>query len=110
MIKPPRKASDKRYVLVEVGEARIIAQQIQQGTTPNPETTRAFVERMQTEEGGNFEDIAIRLKRLPSCMACQVESQEHNCESIEARRLGRRVWRLLLRALPSLNEETHGKI
>jgi hypothetical protein len=39
--------------------------------------------------------LAKFLKTMPFCPACQVESQEHTCESISARWAGRELLRIL---------------
>lgn len=43
----------------------------------------------------NLRLIAKALKQLPTCHACVVESQQHDCECITARWLGREILRTL---------------
>lgn len=54
--------------------------------------------RADGDTGGDFEEIANELKRMGICPACSGESQERTCQSVEARKLGRRLWRLIERA------------
>lgn len=54
--------------------------------------------REDGDTGGDFEEIANLLKDMKICAACVFESQEHSCSALEARRLGRRLWRLIERA------------
>ena len=46
---------------------------------------------MTDSEKENLIRIASFLKRLPSCHACVVEFQEHNCQCISARWAGREI-------------------
>jgi hypothetical protein len=43
----------------------------------------------------NLRLIASALKRLPTCHACTVEGQQHDCQSITARWLGREILKTL---------------
>jgi hypothetical protein len=59
-----------------------------------PETQR----RLVVEQGADIQEIVDKLKRTPTCPACVIEGQERYCSCWRARKLGRRLDRLLKRA------------
>jgi hypothetical protein len=58
----------------------------------------AIYDRLNVEEGADMEEIVAALKKTPTCFACENEGQTSSCQSIETRKLGRRLNRLLERA------------
>lgn len=59
---------------------------------------KPFLNRIENETGADIVDIVQQLKTLEICPACQIESQEHSCNSLDANKLGRRLSRLVQRA------------
>jgi hypothetical protein len=57
-----------------------------------------IIDRLRSDTGGDFEDIAETLKRSPICPPCEIEGFPDCCESLLARKLGRRLARLIERA------------
>ena len=78
-----------RYVVLTLHDARAVAR---------GEISEKNRRRLLAEEGADMEEIARALKQLPVCGACLIEGVAHGCESLDARRLGRRLDRLLKRA------------
>ena len=59
---------------------------------------KPLLDRIEQETGGDFVDIATRLKKTPICAACEHECQAHSCQSLVTNQLGRRLSRLIERA------------
>lgn len=78
-----------KYLLITVDDARAIAPHLPEGR---------LKQRLTKDTGGDFNDIVHRLKKLPTCMACDIEGQQHDCFSLVANKIGRRLKRLVTRA------------
>lgn len=83
----------KKYIILNLDDMKTILQYLQTN-----DKTKNIINRFKNEDGGNIQEIANLLKKLDTCHACQVEGQERNCESLIARKIGRRLNRLIFRA------------
>lgn len=90
-----RKEIPKRYILVELADAKLLAQYA--AATLDPALIRV-VNRIGLETGADLPDIARQLMDTRTCMACDIEGQARWCCSIHTRKLGRRLRRLIERA------------
>lgn len=57
-----------------------------------------LLKRIDNESGADIKDIVDQLKHMDICPACAIEGQQHSCSAHDARKLGRRLKRLLDRA------------
>lgn len=103
---------DNRYIIVNLADAKKLAESIRRHVIDyrgpyayvfsdllyDLRESMQFILRIGDESGADILDIATTLKKLPICGACEFEGQGHACESIKANRIGRRLFRLLLRA------------
>jgi hypothetical protein len=53
------------------------------------------MEHLTIDDIYEIRQIAIRLSEIPICLACEVESQQHTCTSIEANELGLRLFSII---------------
>ena len=77
------------YIVVTLDDAKSIAQHLPDG---------GIKDRFESEEGADIQEVVDLLTGMPHCPACQIEMQQHSCEVNFARKLGRRLRRLLERA------------
>lgn len=82
------------YIILTLSDAKLLANNI---TINTPELER-IKSRFELETGANLLQIVTWLKNMIICPACSIENQEHSCSSLVSRKLGRRLYRLLLRA------------
>ncbi|MEX3764499.1 hypothetical protein [Paraburkholderia phenoliruptrix] len=93
--KPRRPASTKRYIIMELDDAKQLALNASAGFD---ERVARTIDRINAETGADMEDIVAQLKGIDTCHACLVEGQEAYCVCWEANKLGRRLSRLVDRA------------
>ena len=87
--------SDKRYVILDLSDAKALALNASAG---HDEQVSRTIARIETETGADIEDIVDQLKAIDACHACVVESQTRYCVCWSANKLGRRLSRLVDRA------------
>jgi hypothetical protein len=80
---------------MKLSEAKALAQAARGNA--NKEVA-SIISRINEETGGDIQEISDMLKATETCHACVVEGQEHTCESIGTKKLGRRLMRLIERA------------
>ena len=90
-----------KYLLITTDDAQIIAKHLPEGQ---------LKERLETDAGGDFEEISEKLRKLDFCFACGIEGQEHDCESLVANKLGRRLRRLIWRAQDGMGDEAKNNV
>jgi hypothetical protein len=83
---------NKRYMLLSVDDARELAK------SPETAIDRQIADSVNADTGGDFQEIADLLKAIPICTACNHEGMASNCNALDARKLGRRLARLIERA------------
>ncbi len=88
-------SEDEKYLVISISDARLILEELH--LSRNPALTN-IISRLKQDTGANILDIATQLKKMEVCAACSIEGQERSCYSLLARKLGRRLYRLLLRA------------
>ena len=86
-----------KYVVLTLDDARQIADALPDGPGL-PEPVQHFRARMAAETGADMQEAVDALQKLDLCAACSIEAQESDCRVLAARRLGRRLRRLLERA------------
>lgn len=90
-----RLSAAEKYIIITLSDMKLILAEI--GSSENIHLSR-IKSRFESETGADILDIATLLKRTDVCAACSIEGQAHNCKSLISRKLGRRLYRLLLRA------------
>jgi hypothetical protein len=88
--------SENKYIIMRLNDAKALASASYSAECSHK--IKKIIVRIQSESGADIEDIATRLKQLPICGACSIESQESSCNCLVARQLGRRLNRLIDRA------------
>lgn len=83
------KTEGPKYIIVTLDDAKVIAKHLPNGP---------IKDRFEFETGADIQEIVDRLKSMSHCHACEVEGQTHYCQVNYARKLGRRLRRLLERA------------
>lgn len=86
---------NKRYVILELDDAKLLALNASAG---HDERLQKVIDRINHETGADIEDIVERLKAMPMCEACAIEGQEEYCNCWSGLKLGRRLGRLVDRA------------
>lgn len=91
---------DKRYVILELSDAKALADFVSKSFSAYaaPTAMTPVIERIAAETGADMEDIVAQLKGIETCAACVIESQEDYCVCWKANKLGRRLSRLVDRA------------
>lgn len=84
-----------KYALLNISDVRLIVEALKETDNERLQSVRS---RLASETGGDFQEIADRLKTLHTCPACSIEGQEHSCVRIAANFQGRRLKRLIDRA------------
>lgn len=79
------------YLLLSVDDAREIVQGSAIGM-------RKILDRLKKDTGGDLITIATVLKNMPVCAACRMEGVACYCYSLDAQKIGRRLYRLIERA------------
>jgi hypothetical protein len=85
-----------KYLLISTEDAETILRNL---TVSDPDSER-IAARLREDTGGDFEEIAEKLKGYGACWACVVEGQQRDCIHIPVNALGRRLVRLVARAQP----------
>ena len=80
---------DRKYIILSVEDVKYITNFLPEGI---------IKAKFKQETGADIREIAYNLKHTPICGACRIECQQHNCESLNAQKLGRRLQRLIDRA------------
>lgn len=91
----------KRYILVELSQAKDLLTVVRYGDQASPEqdeSAQALLTRIENEIGADLVGIAAELKGMKICHACAIEGQEQYCKSLLAKKMGRRLFRLIKRA------------
>lgn len=93
----------KKYMIVSLPQAKALLDAVKNGwgeefSAERAQYARALLERIENETGADIEEIVSDLKGLNTCHACVVEGQESYCCSINAKKIGRRLNRLVERA------------
>lgn len=88
--------SRRLYLIISVDDARLIAESLPISYEPRLQAIR---DRLCQDTGADIEEMASRLKQIPVCQACSIEGQKEHCEVVFAQKQGRRLWRLIERAL-----------
>lgn len=86
-----------RYLVITLSDAATIANALRKKWLANDDEQR-IAERLRHDTGANVQEIVDLLHDLQICGACELEGQAASCKSIDARKLGRRLRRLLERA------------
>ena len=95
--------STKRYIIITLDDAKVIAQYMRQfQPAPYEVTHKRILDRFDQETGADIEEIVGLLKGMETCAACNIEGQAASCCALEAQKLGRRLKRLLDRARPDV--------
>ena len=89
-----------KYMLIRVEDARWLTHAVDGCAGPGPSDNRDLVERLSSDEGGDFEAIVAQLKGAEPCAACSIEGQLAYCANLEMHKIGRRLDRLVERAQP----------
>lgn len=90
----------EKYIVIKLSEVKLLYS-ILNNLSENELKKKVppeLLERFNNETGADIEDIANQLKKLPLCPACILEGQERSCKSLDAQKLGRRLYRLIQRA------------
>ena len=88
---------NEKYIIIQLSEVKYIKELLKE-YIPKEKIPEKIIDRFENETGADIEDIATQLKKLPLCAACKIESQEDSCRSLDAQKLGRRLYRLINRA------------
>lgn len=92
-----------KYLLISHEDAETLAKILESHRGADAKRLR---ERFKVDTGGDFEEIAMLLKKQEICAACNIEGQASHCMSLDAQKLGRRLQRLIDRAsVPSSTGE-----
>lgn len=86
-----------RYIVVTLDDAQAIAAALPPAPFGDGPIAR-IRDRLRADTGADMQEIVDTLSALPICAACNIEAQESSCHSLDARKLGRRLRRLLERA------------
>ena len=88
----------EKYIIMRLSDAKAIADHLPPGK---------IKDRIESETGAEVKEIAEKLKKSDFCSACVIEGQQHNCEALATRKLGRRLLRLVGRADGTWPPENH---
>lgn len=91
-----------KYLLLSRSDADILSGMLIHALKGDVEGTGRMgqiAKRMRDDTGGDFEEIAALLKKQDLCGACVIEGMESHCASLDAQKLGRRLQRLIERAV-----------
>lgn len=92
--------SDHRYVVITLDDASMIATALREsGLGAKSEGIARIQARLLHDTGAHMQEIADALKATEICGACSIEGQASSCSAIHTHKLGRRLQRLLQRAL-----------
>ena len=87
--------SDIRYIIITTEHAKQLASLARFSVDEN---LRAIGERLEQDTGADIEDVVKQLAAMRVCFVCVNEGMERDCNVHWAKKLGRRLRRLLERA------------